>query len=261
MYSNHRLIPAVIQNLNYRIDHILINEVAAMKMIPTILIFFISSLTFNNPAYSEEYQSHTSIKSAVKQYLLQSQRGHSPTITISRIDKRLKLKECELPLEAFSPQGGRKTGNTSVGVRCNGEKPWTVYVTAYIKVFKKIIVAAKTLSRGVHLSADDVMLLEKEVGNIRRGYLSDLSQVIGKKLTRTVNYEDVITVNMVKAPITIKKGDVVNIISKSSALRVSMQGIALMNGQIGKTIRVKNKKSKKIIEGKVIAPGVVEVSR
>jgi flagella basal body P-ring formation protein FlgA len=58
----------------------------------------------------------------------------------------------------------------------------------------------------------------------------------------------------------VRRGQKVVILAKIEGLRVKMQGIALQDGSQGMTIKVKNKSSRRIIEGTVIRPGTIMVN-
>ncbi|RAE77565.1 flagellar basal body P-ring formation protein FlgA, partial [Burkholderia multivorans] len=49
-------------------------------------------------------------------------------------------------LEPFLPTGARLWGRTTVGVRCAGERPWTVYLQAKVTVHATYYVAARQIA-------------------------------------------------------------------------------------------------------------------
>ena len=69
-----------------------------------------------------------------------------------------------------------------------------------------------------------------------------------------------LTSHLVKAGMMIFKGDTVMITAKKAGMEVNMPGEALSDGRKGKQIRVRNIKSERIITGKVVGPGLVEVN-
>ncbi|MEJ2529203.1 MAG: flagellar basal body P-ring formation protein FlgA, partial [Gammaproteobacteria bacterium] len=64
-----------------------------------------------------EIQSHDSIMQAARQHILDQNNDYPspPEITVGRLDNRLRLAKCELPLETFTPQGKRRMGRITVG--------------------------------------------------------------------------------------------------------------------------------------------------
>lgn len=68
--------------------------------------------------------------------------------------------------------GGRRTGNTSVGVRCHQPKPWSIYVPVNVKIHATVLTASRTLRRGDVVSAEDFQLAERDVTALPEGHFS-----------------------------------------------------------------------------------------
>jgi flagella basal body P-ring formation protein FlgA len=215
------------------------------------------------PVVADTIQSHESIQTAAETFIAEtvlSSHGRLPTARAGSLDSRLRLKECDEPLEAFQPAGGRSLGNTTVGVRCPGTQPWTLYVPVKVSIYDAVVVAARPLSRGMLVRDQDVKLLEKDLAEIRAGYYKDLSQVIGQQVIRTVSMGAAITTTMVKPQMQIKRGQQINLVAVSHGLKVQMAGEALADGASGERIRVRNLSTKKVIEGIVQSATTVQVA-
>lgn len=229
-----------------------------------ILSFFMR-LTLLLPATAFSvglYQSHESIREAAYQHIMERDTGYSivPTITVNRLDSRLKLPACNIPLETFSSSATRSLGRITVGVRCHGNKPWSLYVSAAVGLITKVTVAARDLSRGSILTAADLKLAEHDIARLHRGFMEDPAQAIGKTLKRNLQQGRVLTAKLVAIPLAVKKGSRVTIIASSNAIQVRMQGKALSNGAAGERIQVQNRSSKRTLEATVISPGLVKIS-
>jgi flagella basal body P-ring formation protein FlgA len=61
------------------------------------------------------------------------------------------------------------------------------------------------------------------------------------------------------ATAAVKKGDLVMIKVLSKNMELSAQGRSLDNGAVGDVVRVSNTMSKKVVEGKVTSPQLVEI--
>jgi len=229
-----------------------------------ILYGCMAILTFiASPAVADTIQSHESIQTTAEAFIAEtvlSSHGRSPTVRAGSLDSRLRLKECDEPLEAFQPAGGRSLGNTTVGVRCPGTQPWTLYVPVKVSIHDTVVVAARSLSKGMIVQDQDVRLLKKDLAKLRAGYYQDLSQVIGKQVIRTVSMGAAITTPMVKSQIQIKRGQQISLVARSHGLQVQMSGEALADGASGERIRVRNLSTKKVIEGIVQSATTVEVA-
>ena len=216
-----------------------------------------------SPVVADAIQSHESIQTSAETFIAEkvlSSHGRLPTARAGNLDSRLRLKECDQPLQAFQPAGGRSLGNTTVGVRCPGTQPWTLYVPVKVSIHDMIVVAVRPLSRGAIVQNEDVKLLEKDLAQIRSGYYKDLSEVIGKQVIRTVSMGAAVTVPMVKPQMQIKRGQQISLIAESHGLKVRMTGEALADGASGERIQVRNLSSKKVVEGVVQSATTVQVA-
>jgi flagella basal body P-ring formation protein FlgA len=181
-------------------------------------------------------------------------------ITVSALDPRLQLPACETPLKAFLPPGGQPWGNTSVGVRCTGHKPWTVYVPAAVKGLRKVVVVTRPLPRGAVIAAGDLALEEREVTDRPNAYLYDASHAAGMIAKRALPADTALSVTMLDAPLLVRRGQQVILLAQAAGIEVRMSGTALGDGAEGELVRVRNSRSKRIVEGLVIKPGVIRVS-
>jgi len=238
-----------------------LNQLKIMSLlINTMLLLALVAPTFVFSA--DAIQPHESIHNAAHDHAKNGLTSYAipPTITVNRIDSRLRLPKCNQPLDTFSPPAGRKLGRTTVGVRCSGNKPWSLYVPVMISLNTDVVVAASNLARGTILSATDLMLDTKDVARLRGNYFSNPSQAIGKTLKRNLQRGRVLDSKYIATPDAIKKGSKVIILAHSSNIQVRMPGKALSNGSIGTLIKVRNSHSKKTLEAIVVSPGVVKVA-
>ena len=216
------------------------------------------------PSFSSNYQSHESIKNSAKTFLTSklSQGNHGSIdieVTTGRLDPRLTLRQCSLPLEPFLPTGANLSGNTSIGVRCQDYKPWSLYVSAKIRKYADIYIASRFLARGIELNEDDFVLEKRDISNQSFGYITDINEIKGKILRRPLRHNSIIPPNALTKAMLVKRGDNVTILAQNTAVKVHMKGKALKNGAKGEIIRVRNLSSKRVIEGKVLSEGVVGV--
>ncbi len=236
------------------------------KMTKTIAALVCTSLMLLHatPSFSQNFQSHESIKSSAEKFLMgklaNSSRGEIEiNVTTSRLDPRLRLRQCKRSLEPFLPTGANLNGNTSVGIRCQDNKPWSLYVSAKIIKYAAVFVTSRFLPRGTQLTASDFLLEKHDISNRSIGYITDISAIEGKILRRPLRHNSIIPPNALAEAMLIKRGDNVTILAQNTSVKVHMKGKALKNGSKGEIIRVRNLSSKRIIEGKVLSEGVVGV--
>jgi flagella basal body P-ring formation protein FlgA len=181
-------------------------------------------------------------------------------IEVAPLDYRLRLPACSLPLEAFSPPGARAAGALSVGVRCAGDRPWTLYHRAAVHLYKAVAVLKNPAERGHILAPADIALEQKDLSQLR-GLYATPQQALGKPLKRALPAGTVLAPQHLAVLMLVKRGQSVNIRADDAGYEVSMTGAALMDGAAGQRIRVRNSQSGRIVEGAVTADGAIAVGR
>jgi len=231
----------------------------SMKMMSycfSIFLFLLSPITY------AAYQSHNSIYKIAKTYVsekVSTQHGNQTTVTVGKLDSRLKLKKCSKRLQAFLPKGSRKVGKTTVGVKCKGSKPWSLHVPVTISVFGDVLVAKRQLKKGSVLTHSDFKVKKYNLSELPHGYIEHITSGAGMKLKRRVMAGAVITPSMLKKPRIVSRGQKVTIVAKIGNMHVRMEGKALAHGAAGERIRVMNIKSRKKLEGVITSKGEVKV--
>lgn len=195
----------------------------------------------------------------VEEYLRTSQLAGRQQIKVSRLDARLRLNRCSEPLQASLEGNNPPTGRLTVRVRCNGDSPWSIFVPAHVSLYLEVVVARNPVKRNSLLQTGDLILAERDIGNLGQGYFLDPQQVTGSLATRALNAGQPVLASQVRKPPMVKRGDQVVISARSGAISVRMPGEALSDGTQGQQIRVRNLRSQRVIQARVVAPGQVEV--
>lgn len=245
-------------------DHNPINSLSLFgKTMPRTLVVLMLLLSLTSQAsWSGQLQSHRSILEAATRFLqeqLTGTRGLEPEITPGRLDSRLRLARCDQPLETFQPPGGREMGNTTVGVRCNGSRNWTLYVPMTINVHTGVVVATTSLPKGESIDASKVKIARRNLAKLPQGYFRALEEVEGMVLKRNVTAGQPLIPAMLKAQRMVERGQRVTMLATGGGLEVRVPGEALSHGANGERIRVRNLSSRRIVEGVVVAAGLVRV--
>lgn len=212
------------------------------------------------PVDARDIQPLDEIRDAVERHAESNLAGDGrSTVSVGRIDQRLRLPRCEEALETFSPPGRSSQSRATVGVRCHHPSPWTLYVSVRVETLKEVYAAARSLRRGALLSEDDLERVEINVNRTSRGYYTDAEQLAGMELNRAMRAGEVVTPSRISAPQLVERGQTVLLMLESSAASVSMNGEALQSGALGDRIRVKNTSSDRIIEGEIVGDSRVSV--
>ena len=157
------------------------------------------------------------------------------------------------------PEGSRELGKLTVGVSCEDEKPWSLYVPVTISIYKQVVVAARTLMRGTRITENDVRLARYDLADLNRGYFEDTSVNLGMELKRRLSAGDPLTPAMVERPRIIERGQLVNIMAVAGGMVVRTSGKALESGAVGERIGVLNVSSEQKLEGVVTENGEIRV--
>ncbi|MBT2987879.1 MAG: flagella basal body P-ring formation protein FlgA [gamma proteobacterium symbiont of Ctena orbiculata] len=230
-------------------------------VIRSLLALLLLTAAASVAAGNEESHPHTAIIAAVKAYLLQTVAdGNSQAkIEVTPLDHRLKLRQCDTPLQAFSPPGGSKMGRTSVGIRCENPAPWSIYVSARVALEIPVVSAIRDLARGQAITRADVTLKTMDTTRLLRGYYDSIDEVVGRTLKRRLTRGKAVTPSLLVVQKTIKRGEQVTIVAATGTIEVRMQGKAMNNGNPGDLIPVVNVKSKKKLQARVVSEGLVRV--
>ncbi|MDH5180187.1 MAG: flagellar basal body P-ring formation chaperone FlgA [Gammaproteobacteria bacterium] len=209
----------------------------------------------------EPIQPHGALVDSVTQFVKQQfSSGFQVYTQVGKIDPHLRLSACTKPPEAFYPVGARKMGITNIGIRCLGEKTWTIYLPVHIKVYGDAVVSKHSLPRGSVLQASDLGMAKQELSRAMNGYYTDIEQLVGMSLKRNLAQGTILQPSIVNQRHMVKRGDLITILAETNGLAIRVKGKAMMDGFRGQSIRVRNFRSKRELQGEVIAPGTVKIN-
>lgn len=212
-------------------------------------------------AEAADIQSHLAIQEAAKGFLTEKLQPTTPDyeIQLGRLDPRLRLRACAKPLEAYLPNGTRLYGKLSVGIRCSDETPWNIYLSANILVYKNVLTTSRPLSRGDVVSMHDIQPVRLEVSKLNSGYYVDVKNIQGKIVRRSIPAGRPLTPNLLRAPLLVQRGEEVTILAGNDNFHVRVKGKALQDAAKGDVVAVRNTRSKRVVEGIAIKPGLVQI--
>ncbi len=230
-------------------------------MIKLTIRFMLLLLAGNIQAINaSETQSISSIQDSVREYVANNLTEFSDyELSLGKIDNRLQLPLCSVPLAPSVHNGALKPGRNSIAVKCQKNKAWTVYTSAVISIYKKVAVLSESIHRGEILNQHKIRFERKNISTLRSGYFIDPQLILNKQAIRNIREGTVVNKSNFVEPRLIKRGERINIKASSPNLNISMAGISMMDGVKGQNIRVKNITSQQIIQATVVRTGVVEV--
>ncbi|MFM0058115.1 flagellar basal body P-ring formation chaperone FlgA [Paraburkholderia phytofirmans] len=203
-------------------------------------------------------QDPEAIRSAALAFLQQQSAGlpGKVDITVAPAFPR-GLADCTM-LEPFMPSGARLWGRMTVGVRCAGERPWTIYLQARISLHATYYLAARAMSPGEVLTAADLVARDGDLTGLPQAIVTDPSQAVGSVTLTRVAGGMPLRRDMLKSASAVSIGQTVRVVAAGDGFAISAEGSAMNNASPGQQVRVKTANGQ-IISGIVKDGSTVEI--
>jgi len=115
----------------------------------------------------------------------------------------------------------------------------TIPVTAKIRTFQNVLVAAQTIQPHCRIESEQVSLVKTESTDLSNPVI-DLSQLKDKWTSRWIQSGKALTFDMFDDEPVVKRGDEVIIVVRAKNVVVREQGNALQDGKLNEVINVVN---------------------
>jgi flagella basal body P-ring formation protein FlgA len=156
--------------------------------------------------------------------------------------------------ENLRPGGPR---NYRVSANVNGEEAWRSIVRVRQSVYQDVVVTTRPLRRGAALSDENVSVVRRDVQTLNGGpYLHDLQTAIGQRTRRPLGRGELLRADVVSTPAAVQEGGRVTLEYRASGVWLRAVGVAMVDGNVGQFIPVRNVGTGKTVYG-VVAPGDV----
>jgi len=132
-------------------------------------------------------------------------------------------------------------------------------VTLNVRRYADLFVPKQNIRRHELLTSDLFERKRFEVTSLTEKMLTEATQIVGCRAGQNLTAGRYVSLSRVEKTPDVDNGFPVTIIGKGQMFEIRAKGLALQDGAIGETIRVKNIDSRKILTGTITAPGVVEV--
>lgn len=224
---------------------------------PMLLRFLVLFFLLTHSWLTLAADSATIVDTAEQHIRLQTKHlAGKATITMGQFDAS-RLAPCSV-LEAFTPPGSKIVGRTTIGVRCLSPNSWTVLVPAQIAVAGNYVTTSRALIAGQVIGEADLVTLSGDISHLATGVASDPASVVGKTLRNSLGAGQTIRMDQLVAPIVIRAGQTVRVISKGNGFAVSAEGKAINNATLGQSTQIRMN-SGQTISGTARADGSVEI--
>lgn len=204
-------------------------------------------------------QDHAALRQSVEQFLQRQSSGlpGEVTIEVGQLDARLNLPACLQP-EPFLSHGSKAWGKTAVGIRCTAPSPWTIYVTAQVRVMADYLTAAAPLAQGQTIGQNDFMRTRGDLTQLPAGVITDPAMAIGRTTMSSLQLGAPLRQDTLRAQVAVQMGQTVRLLSTGSGFSVTTEGRAMNNATQGQTVQAKTPTGQ-IISGIARAGGILEV--
>jgi len=163
--------------------------------------------------------------------------------------------------EVILPESAHRGGPMTVTVSFFQEGRLVQKLRVRVRVeIQGFVVAARTgLRRHQEIGENDVDLIKKNLSLLPPDVVTDLKNALGKRLTLSVNGQEVLRSSMVEIPPLVKKGDRVILVIDHSYFKITTFGEVKEDGRRGEWIKLVNISSKKEVHGRVVDAHTVQV--
>lgn len=175
---------------------------------------------------------------------------HTRTVTSKDITPCSQLPQVTSDTKAI-------TERQQLTLNCADTPGWNVKVNVETTIFVPAVFAQTVIERGDTISAGQLKVEDLDISKARRGFFHDIDEVTGKGAKRRLRANQLISPNLLAKPLLVRRGQQVKMIANHGGIAAATLGEALEHGEQGEVIRVKNLRSEKIVEARVIEAGVV----
>jgi flagellar basal body P-ring formation protein FlgA len=161
-------------------------------------------------------------------------------------------------LVPFMPPGARVWGRTTVGVRCAGARPWTIYLQARVSLDAPYYLAAREIEPGVVITTADLTTRQGDLANLPRTIVTDASQAVGAVALARISAGSPLRQDMLRSASSVTIGQTVRVVAVGPGFTISSEGSVMNNASPGQQVRVKTPGGQ-IISGIVKDGSTVEI--
>jgi len=203
-------------------------------------------------------QDADSINATAYAFLQQQTAGLPGKITITVAPAFPRGLAACTTLEPFMPVGARLWGRTSVGVRCAGARPWTIYLRASISLMATYYSSARQISPGEMLSAADLVAHEGDLALLPQAVITDPAQAVGAIALARIGAGLPLRQDLLKSAMSVTVGQTVKVVAAGEGFSISAEGSVMNNAGPGQQVRVKTSTGQ-IVTGIVKDGSTVEI--
>jgi flagella basal body P-ring formation protein FlgA len=231
---------------------------AVRQPAPAVAQKYMQAAALAQPATLPGQQDAEAIHAAALAFLQQQSAGLPGKIDITVAAAFPRGLSACAALEPFMPTGARLWGRMTVGVRCAGERPWTIYLQARVSLHATYYLAARAMAPGEVLTAADLVARDGDLTGLPQAIVTDPSQAVGSVSLVRIAGGMPLRRDMLKSASAVAIGQTVRVVAAGDGFSISAEGSAMNNASPGQQVRVKTANGQ-VISGIVKDGATVEI--
>jgi flagellar basal body P-ring formation protein FlgA len=232
-----------------------LNNYPVFLKIITIVISLSSFIT----AADENYLDNQALVLQAEQFIiaqLQIDTANQIKVEGMPVDERINIPACGQAIEFQVSPEALFQSNITVKAQCPVSN-WYMFLMVKATEIQPVVVVTSALSPGTLLNENNLQVVDMDKKRMRNTTFSDISSLVGARVKRRLVSGRPIEPNDL---CFVCEGDNVVISAGSNNMQIKTNGIALEDGNIGETIRVKNSRSNINLMAQVMTTNQVRVN-
>jgi flagella basal body P-ring formation protein FlgA len=227
-----------------------------------------AAVTYSIPALVRVRRSTQEVPEAAVRQVLEGflaealgQGAEDASIRTLELPGPIRVPEGPYTVHVLPPPGAVLVGRVRLALEFTiADRPVkTVWVTADIARFGRIVVARRSVARGCVLAADDLDVDRRDLGQLPRDLVTEPAEATGKIARTALLPYAPIRNDQLSVPPTVHRGDAVLLVAERGALRITAPGEVKEDAGRGERVRIVNRASRKELIGRVRDAGTVVV--
>lgn len=232
-----------------------------IRILQTLIILF-AILNYHS-GFTAGIETSERINNAARTFIMnniQSAPGETIEVKVNQANIPLRVSACSKDIEAAFPANSNREQLSAVALSCNDSQPWHVLVPVDVQVYSKVIVAKRTISAKQVITEEDIDFTAYNKNQLYNGFFIKKEEVLGNESSHIITAGTILTRKNIQLPLLVHRNQMINLISQSNSIIVTMQGIAKSDGSLNSIIKVFNPSSKKTLDAIVVGPNKAQVS-
>jgi len=211
-------------------------------------------------ALAQDLDLATQLEAALSEALVARTAWSADQISISNLSVPARITKAKGFQRILLPSRETLVGHLPFKVEIkSGTGRELVWASARVEVLVDAIVASRVIGRHQVIRRGDLARAQMPLSRTQGGVASEFDAVVGQRALQRIAQGRAISERMVESPPVVHRGDRVTLLVRRPGLTVTTVGEAREDGAPNHTIRVMNLGSRRMVRGKVVDAGTVEV--